>query len=74
MEPGNFVVVTEGFVNVSISCSLSNLRSEKKFAKDQTILELKGKLEMITGGSCGDMKIEVYDDSTRSCLKAYSFL
>jgi len=65
MDTKTFSVVTEGFVNVMISCSLSNLRSEKKFAKDQTILDLKGKLEMITGGSCSDMRIEVYDDSTR---------
>ena len=64
MDSTNFIVVTEGWVNVSISSTFNSFKSEKKFAKDLTISELKGKLEMITGGSHLAMKIEVYDDKT----------
>jgi tubulin-folding cofactor B len=62
MEPGNIIVVTEGWVNVAISSTCSSFKSEKKFPKDLTIGGLKGKLEMITGGSHTDMQIEVFDD------------
>jgi tubulin-folding cofactor B len=66
MESSNFVVVTEGWVNVTISSTFNTFKSEKKFAKDLTIGELKAKLEMITGGSHLDMRIEVFDDRANS--------
>ena len=66
MDSGNIIVVTDGWLNVHISSTCSGFKSEKKFAKDLTIGELKGKLELITGGSCSDMQIEVYDDSSKS--------
>ena len=66
MDSGNLVVVTDGWVNVHISSTCSGFKSEKKFPKDLTIGELKGKLELITGGSCTDMKIEVFDDTSKS--------
>ena len=44
-------VITEAFVNVFITTNVSSVRSERKFAKDLTIFDLKGKLELITGAA-----------------------
>ncbi|XP_040565368.1 tubulin-folding cofactor B-like [Lepeophtheirus salmonis] len=57
-------VITESFVNVFISSTINSFTSEKRFPKDLTIADLKGKLELITGCSSGSMKISVHDDES----------
>ena len=57
----SYQVVTEAFVNVLITTNVSNVKSERKFAKDLTIFDLKGKLELITGAVTANMDISVYD-------------
>jgi len=64
----SFQVVTEAFVNVFISTNVSNVKSERKFAKDITIFDLKGKLELITGALTASMDISVYDKNDESKL------
>ncbi len=60
MSLGKFTVVSEDYVNVFISSNVKAFTSEKKFAKSVTIGDLKGKLELITGGSCLTMKVFSY--------------
>ena len=61
-------VVTEAFVNVFISTNVSTIKSERKFAKDLTIFDLKGKLELITGALTASMDISVYDKNDETKL------
>ncbi|TRY61717.1 hypothetical protein TCAL_03672 [Tigriopus californicus] len=56
-----YQVVTESLVNVFISSNCTSFTSEKKFAKDLTIADLKSKLELITGASSISMSITVFD-------------
>lgn len=56
-----FTVVTESLVEVHISSNITSFMSQKKFDKSLTVGDLKLKLELITGGSSGNMKITVYD-------------
>jgi len=56
-----FTVVTADMVNVFITSNITMMRSEKRFAKNVTIGELKNKLEMITGASSAGMKIKVFN-------------
>lgn len=56
-----FQVITETLVNVFISSNCTSFTSEKKFAKDLTIADLKAKLELITGASSASMSITVFD-------------
>ena len=58
----DYRVITDSFVNVFISSNVNSFTSEKKFPKDLSISELKGKLELITGATAGTMTITVYDD------------
>ena len=64
----SFQVITEAFVNVFITTNVSSVRSERKFAKDLTIFDLKGKLELITGAITGNMDISVYDKTDEKKL------
>ncbi|KAF5295968.1 hypothetical protein FQA39_LY12740 [Lamprigera yunnana] len=58
----DYKVVSSDFVNLHITTSTDESSfSEKRFAKDISIIDLKAKLELITGGSCATMQIEVYD-------------
>lgn len=61
-------VVTEAYVNVFISTNVSTIKSERKFAKDLTIFDLKGKLELITGALTASMDISVYDKNDETKL------
>lgn len=61
-------VITEAFVNVFTTTNVSNVRSERRFAKDLTIFDLKGKLELITGAITGNMDISVYDKTDEKKL------
>ncbi|KAK3912516.1 Tubulin-folding cofactor B [Frankliniella fusca] len=64
-----YQVITSDFVNVMISTSTGeNMYSEKKFQKSITVGDLKAKLEMITGGSAGTMKIEVYENDSEKLV------
>ena len=56
-----FRVVTGDFVNVFITSNITSFTSEKKFDKSMTIFDLKEKMELITGGTAGGMKITAFD-------------
>ncbi|XP_076441926.1 tubulin-folding cofactor B-like [Babylonia areolata] len=58
-------VVTESFLNVTITSNTSPFGCEKRFAKDLTIAAFKGKLELITGGSARTMKLSAYDKDNK---------
>lgn len=57
----SYQVITEAFLNVFITTNVSSVKSERRFAKDLTIFDLKGKLELITGAVTANMDISVYD-------------
>ena len=61
-------VITEAFVNVFISTNVSSIKSERKFAKELTVFDLKGKLELITGALTASMDISVYDKNDETKL------
>ncbi len=63
-----FRVVTEDFVNIFISSNCKSFVSEKKFPKSITLGSLKGKLELISGGSALGMKISVFDKHDKKVL------
>ena len=46
--------------NVFISSNITSFTSEKKFDKSLTIADLKSKLELITGGNSGNMRITAF--------------
>lgn len=58
-------MITESLVNVFISSNCNSFTSEKKFAKDLYVSQLKGKLELITGASSLSMKLTVYDKNDK---------
>ncbi|XP_071482089.1 tubulin-folding cofactor B-like [Diadema antillarum] len=58
---GDYTVVTASYVNVQVSSSLTSFGAEKRFQKDITIGELKGKLELITGCVSTLMDLELYN-------------
>ena len=64
----SYQVITESYVNVFISTNVSSVKSERKFAKDLTIFDLKGKLELITGAVTANMDISVYDKNDETKL------
>ncbi|KZS20211.1 tubulin-folding cofactor B [Daphnia magna] len=57
----NFEVITQSTVNVVITSSISSFAVEKRYPKNISIGELKGKLELVTGASARSMILEVYD-------------
>ncbi|CAH0553956.1 unnamed protein product [Brassicogethes aeneus] len=58
----DFKVVTADYVKVQISTSKNDLGDvEKRFPKDITILQLKEKLELMTGGSCSTMQLQAFN-------------
>jgi len=56
-----YQVITQSIVNVMVTSTISNFPVEKRFAKNLTIGELKGKLELVTGASAASMVLEVYN-------------
>ena len=44
-----------------ITTNVSSVKRERKFSKELTIFDLKGKLELITGALTAQMDITVYD-------------
>ncbi|XP_019877381.2 tubulin-folding cofactor B [Aethina tumida] len=58
----DFKVVTSDFVKVQISTSKNDLCDlERRFPKDLTINQLKGKLELMTGANCNTMQLQAYN-------------
>jgi tubulin-folding cofactor B len=49
------------FLAVTVSSNLSSLQSERRFPSDVTVANLKGKLELLTGGCMDTMKLELRD-------------
>ncbi|KAK7103366.1 tubulin-folding cofactor B-like [Littorina saxatilis] len=61
----NIQVITEDFLNVTITSNISSFGSEKRFPKSTTVGNLKGKLELVTGGSARSMKLFAYDKENK---------
>ncbi|KAK4315812.1 hypothetical protein Pmani_012969 [Petrolisthes manimaculis] len=57
----NIRVNTAPLVNVRVTSNLNNFTAEKRFDRSLTISDLKGRLELVTGGSAGSMTLEVLD-------------
>ncbi|KAL8592604.1 hypothetical protein ACOMHN_026534 [Nucella lapillus] len=58
-------VITESFLNVTVTSNINSFGSEKRFAKDLTVATLKDKLELVTGGSAGSMNLTVFDKDNK---------
>ncbi|KAG0712435.1 Tubulin-folding cofactor B [Chionoecetes opilio] len=58
-------IVTAPLVNVRVTSNVNNFTAEKRFDRGLTIADLKGRLEMMTGGSAGNMSLQVFDTSER---------
>ncbi|XP_077993284.1 tubulin-folding cofactor B-like [Glandiceps talaboti] len=56
-----YSVITQAQVTVQITSSLSSFASERRFQKDITVADLKGKLELITGCSAASMQIQAFN-------------
>jgi len=56
-----FKVITGDFLNVFITSNITSFTSEKRFEKSLTVADLKDKLELISGGTAGGMKITAFD-------------
>jgi tubulin-folding cofactor B len=52
-------IVTQSYVNLTILTEVHVYGVEKKFAKDTRIIDLKNKLELISGYMAGDMKLSL---------------
>ncbi|XP_062579388.1 tubulin-folding cofactor B-like [Saccostrea cucullata] len=64
-----FSVVTQSQVNVRVTSSANSFGTEKRFPKDLTIADFKNKLELLTGSTPGNMKLEVYDADNKLVCK-----
>lgn len=64
-----FSVVTQSQVNVRVTSSANSFGTEKRFPKDLTIADLKNKLELLTGSTAGNMKLEAYDRDNKLVCK-----
>ncbi|XP_013776286.1 tubulin-folding cofactor B-like [Limulus polyphemus] len=51
----------QGWVKVFVSSNVSSFLSERRFQKDLSIAEVKGKLELLTGASAASMKLELHN-------------
>ncbi|WAR19096.1 TBCB-like protein, partial [Mya arenaria] len=60
-----FSVVTQSMVGVTITSSANTFGSERRFPKDITIADLKGKLVLLTGADVGSMKLELYTNENK---------
>ncbi|XP_042242727.1 tubulin-folding cofactor B-like [Homarus americanus] len=60
-----YQVITAPLVNVRITSSLNSFMAEKRFDRGLTIGDFKGRLELITGASCGSMSLEVFDENDK---------
>ncbi|KAK3576773.1 hypothetical protein CHS0354_014587 [Potamilus streckersoni] len=68
----NITVVTQSMVSVIITSSVNTFGSERRFQKNMTIADLKGKLELLTGSSAGNMKLEVYNKDNELICKLHN--
>jgi len=64
-----FSVITGSMVEVDITSNITCFTSQKKFDKSLTIMDLKCKLEMITGGAAATMKLSVFDKENQEVCK-----
>ncbi|XP_027223599.1 tubulin-folding cofactor B isoform X1 [Penaeus vannamei] len=54
-------IITAPLVSVRVTSNVNSFTAEKRYDRSLTIGDLKGRLELITGGSAGTMSLEVYD-------------
>jgi len=54
-------VITSDAVNVNVTSNITQFPMNKRFLKSLTLLALKNKLELITGGSASTMRLSLYD-------------
>lgn len=52
-------------VNVRVTSNVNSFTAEKRFDRALTIGDLKGRLELVTGGSAQNMTLEVFDEAER---------
>nr|CAG4644310.1 EOG090X0DT2 [Lepidurus arcticus] len=65
----SFEVITNDVVQVKVSSSITSFTAEKKYSKAMPISELKGKLELITGGNSQAMQLELYNKEDQLVCK-----
>lgn len=64
-----FSVITQSIVTLSVTSSMNSFGSERRFQKDMTLSELKGKLELLTGATAANMKLELYNKENKLVCK-----
>uniref|UniRef100_A0A0P4W9W7 CAP-Gly domain-containing protein n=1 Tax=Scylla olivacea TaxID=85551 RepID=A0A0P4W9W7_SCYOL len=55
-------VNTAPLVNVRVTSNVNSFTAEKRFDRSLTIGDLKGRLELVTGGSAQNMTLEVFNE------------
>lgn len=61
-----YQVITQDYVNVQISTSKDDISfNEKRFPKSLTIMALKHKLELLTGGNSDTMQLEIFNKENK---------
>ncbi|KAK6180715.1 hypothetical protein SNE40_008715 [Patella caerulea] len=62
-------IITDSTVTVNVTSVSNQFGAEKRFPKNLTILDFKGKLELLTGGHQKTMKLQLYNkDNKLVCL------
>ncbi|XP_033735460.1 tubulin-folding cofactor B-like [Pecten maximus] len=64
-----YSVVTQSVVTVRVTSTGNTFGSERRFQKDLTVAEVKGKLELVTGSIATNMKLEVYSKEDKLICK-----
>lgn len=65
----HFSVVTQSVVTVRVTSTGNTFGSERRFQKDLTVAEVKGKLELVTGSVATNMKLEAYSKEDKLICK-----
>ncbi|XP_069118545.1 tubulin-folding cofactor B-like [Argopecten irradians] len=65
----HFSVVTQSVVTVRVTSTGNTFGSERRFQKDLTVAEVKGKLELVTGSIATNMKLEAYSKEDKLICK-----
>ncbi|XP_068212336.1 tubulin-folding cofactor B-like [Palaemon carinicauda] len=56
-------IITAPLVNVRVTSNLNSFMAEKRFDRGLNIADLKGRLELITGATAGNMTLQVYNEN-----------
>ncbi|KAM9359048.1 tubulin-folding cofactor B [Symphorus nematophorus] len=66
---GGVTVITNPFVNVRLTSTLSSFEVQQRFNRGISIAELKGRLEMVVGAAASSMDLELYGASDKFLQK-----